>query len=68
MNRRYGMPRAGGWMDQDAGDLERAGIAEDAYVAYADFKRIPAGGGAAWQRANPGRWAIVEDVLGLNDG
>lgn len=68
MSKRHGLPRAGGWLDQDAGDLERMDIAADAYQAYYEFKYMPAGSGANWQLANPGKWEIVQDILGLNDG
>ena len=68
MTEKHGMPNAGGWLDQEAGLLERQEICVEAYQAYADFKRIEPGTGADWQRRNPHKWAIVADYLGLTDG
>lgn len=64
-HRRYGvLPSAGGLEDQEPGLLDRMSIMGDAYDAYNDYRSIPAGGGADWQRRNPHKWRIVCEIEG----
>lgn len=60
------LPRGGGTEDQEAGLLERMSIIGDAYMAYSEYWKLTPGTGAAWQRRNPGKWAIVAEIEGLN--
>jgi hypothetical protein len=60
------LPRAGGVLDQEPGQLRRMAIAHDAYRVWVEYMSIVPGTGAEWQRRNPGMWKIVEEIEGLN--
>ena len=61
----YGLPYAGGWMEQPAGDMERMSICLGAYRDVKDFRGIAPGTGAQWQLKNPDKWETVKEYLGL---
>lgn len=63
MRRHAALPDAGGILDQEAGLLRRAGLYVDAFDAWLEFRRQPAGHGADWQLNNPDRWKLVNMIL-----
>jgi hypothetical protein len=59
---RFGMPRDGGWLDQDAGYVERVEIASYAYNTAREYKGLKAGTRADWIDKNPDKWKFINDL------
>jgi hypothetical protein len=50
---RWGLPYAGGWMNQPAGMLDRMSAARGAYEAVKQYQTVGAGERAQWKTHNP---------------
>ena len=62
------LPEAGGIYDQPAGLLRRMRIAYNIFVAWSDWKRLPADKIGDWITAYPGRHEIVQMILEARNG
>lgn len=66
LTRRYGLPYAGGWMDQPAGLVDKMALVGLLYDAKVARMNVPAGEVAKWKNSNR-RYAKIlkwaEDVI-----
>lgn len=58
----YGLPHAGGWMDQPAGLLDQMRQAGWVYESFRSRAKVKAGELAKWKQTNPGMARTVKQV------
>jgi hypothetical protein len=58
--RRWGLPEAGGWLDQEAGWLDKMSLALQVYDAITEYARVPAEKKYDWIAKHPDEYAIVQ--------
>ena len=63
---RWGLPYAGGWMDQPAGMLDRANVLMNVYRSFKSFAAARYYG--AWAHQNPEHYRVYALVQRLKNG